>query len=620
MLLLDKLKSIYQYISYMGYSWFFFRLKYEILKKINYFDYINNKILKKVNNVSRGLHIYENISLVNKEYISDSSFIEKANNAIDNKIYSFSNEYLDYSDGLKINWHKNPKTKVSSNSNIFWNKLPDFGKYGDIKLIWEASRFPQIYFFINAYSITKDKKYAESCVYQIIDWINNNSFPYGVNYKCGQEITFRILNWIVVLEYFDDFISEVNKKLIVENIYISLLRINANIDYAAKSVKNNHSISEAAGLFIGGLLFPQYKESKKLQKKGLKYLLKETEYQVYKDGSYIQHSFTYQRLALDVLSFVILVAKKKNYVLPKAILDRHFKMIFFLNSFIQDSGKLPNYGSNDGANLFPLSSNDYKDFKPNLNFAILLNNKKKLFSDSYSIANFFNINLNENIEDLTKEISFKDGGYYILKNKDVFSFIRCHSYRHRPASNDMFHLDIWYKGQNLFCDTGSFSYNTEKTFKNNFIGTIGHNTILINGSNQMTQVLNFGWSNWTKAECINSDSNNFLGKNYAYKEKFGIIQEREVSLEKNTITVIDSIKNIKSMTSIKQIWNTKYHVEIIDKYTLKINGYIVFSNVELKVETSYISEYYNSYFEGNRIIFYIDTDKDIEIKTVMEFK
>ncbi len=604
----------------MGYSWFFFRLKYEILKKINYFDYINNKILKKVNNVSRGLHIYENISLVNKEYISDSSFIEKANNAIDNKIYSFSNEYLDYSDGLKINWHKNPKTKVSSNSNIFWNKLPDFGKYGDIKLIWEASRFPQIYFFINAYSITKDKKYAESCVYQIIDWINNNSFPYGVNYKCGQEITFRILNWIVVLEYFDDFISEVNKKLIVENIYISLLRINANIDYAAKSVKNNHSISEAAGLFIGGLLFPQYKESKKLQKKGLKYLLKETEYQVYKDGSYIQHSFTYQRLALDVLSFVILVAKKKNYVLPKAILDRHFKMIFFLNSFIQDSGKLPNYGSNDGANLFPLSSNDYKDFKPNLNFAILLNNKKKLFSDSYSIANFFNINLNENIEDLTKEISFKDGGYYILKNKDVFSFIRCHSYRHRPASNDMFHLDIWYKGQNLFCDTGSFSYNTEKTFKNNFIGTIGHNTILINGSNQMTQVLNFGWSNWTKAECINSDSNNFLGKNYAYKEKFGIIQEREVSLEKNTITVIDSIKNIKSMTSIKQIWNTKYHVEIIDKYTLKINGYIVFSNVELKVETSYISEYYNSYFEGNRIIFYIDTDKDIEIKTVMEFK
>ena len=32
----------------MGFDWFVFRVKYELLKKINYFDKVNDKILQKV--------------------------------------------------------------------------------------------------------------------------------------------------------------------------------------------------------------------------------------------------------------------------------------------------------------------------------------------------------------------------------------------------------------------------------------------------------------------------------------------------------------------------------------------------------------------------------------------
>lgn len=48
MSLLNKAKPIYEYIKLMGFDWFVFRVKYELLKKINYFDKVNNKILKKV--------------------------------------------------------------------------------------------------------------------------------------------------------------------------------------------------------------------------------------------------------------------------------------------------------------------------------------------------------------------------------------------------------------------------------------------------------------------------------------------------------------------------------------------------------------------------------------------
>ncbi len=601
---LNKLKSIIEYIYLMGFRWFVFRVKYELLKKINYFDKVNKDILQKIDTANIKLFNYEKVSLINANFKGDSSFIKKADEAINGNIFAFSNEYFDYSENNKINWQMNPISKVKANNSLSWNNLPDFGEYGDIKLIWEASRFPQVYFFINAYAVTKDEKYAYSCITQIIDWIDTNPYPNGVNYKCGQEISFRIFAWINALEYFSSYLSKDDESKIVENIYISWLRVDANIDYAAKSVKNNHSISEAGGLFIVGLLFPQFKESKRLVDKGLKYLLKETSYQVYSDGSYIQHSFTYQRLALDLLSFIFLIADKKQFKIPNILKEHHNKMILFLNSFIQENGWLPNYGSNDGANLFPIDSSDYRDFRTSLNFAM-----------GKSI--FFDIEQKENV--IVKNIEFNDGGYYILKNSNIFSFIRCHSYKDRPASNDMFHLDVWYKGQNIFCDAGSYSYNTNKEFKNNFIGVIGHNTIMLNNTNQMKQVLNFGYSNWTNVKKIEFDETLFLGENYAYKKEFNIIQTRSVNLDTNKLIVIDNITNISTQINIKQVWNTKFKVEVIDKYSLKVDNCIMTSNIPYKIEKSYISDYYNSYVIGTKIVFEIDTTKDFKIDTKMEF-
>ena len=603
----------------MGLDWLLFRIKYLYLQKSHYFDKINIKIIHKSETVGIEKFKLPKIDWINSDFKGSPALLEKADHAIKGEIFSFSHEYLNYRENGKINWNMNPVSKEKANSDLNWNQLPDFGKYGDIKLIWEASRFPHIYYFINAYASTKDEKYAKACLNQIIDWIDNNPYPKGVNYKCGQEITFRIIAWMTAIDYFRDFLSEEDEITIVKNIYLSILRVDANIDYAARAVKNNHSLSESIGLILFGLHFKQFNESEKLLKKGIRYLLKETAYQVYADGSYIQHSFTYQRLALDILSFVIMISEKKGLVLPVEIKERHQQMIHFLNAFIQENGWLPNYGSNDGANLFPVSNDNYRDFRSSLNFAQVVNSKSKLFDGHSALLDLFGLKMDTQTS-LKKDIAFNDGGYYILKNDHIFSFTRCHTYRDRPASNDMLHLDIWYEGKNIFCDTGSYSYNTDKNFKNNFIGVLGHNTIMINNTNQMQQVLNFGYSNWTKAKCIKFDTNRFVGINTAYQKEFGIIHERTIALENNKLKIVDDLKDISSKTDIKQIWNTKYDVEVINTTTLRIENCIISSNVKYKIEESYISDYYNSYVLGKRIIFEIEADDDSKIITTMEFK
>lgn len=616
--LLTKLKEIYQYSRLMGMEWFLFRLTYELKKRRGYFEKKNSEIVQKVANADPSKFYYDHMSLVNPNYTPEKVDLAKANNALDSKIFSFSHEYLDYNIDGKMAWNYSPKTKVFASADQEWNTIPDFGELGDIKLVWEASRFPQVYFFIDAYAKSKEVKYAYACLEQIEGWIDANPYPLGVNYKCGQEITFRIFAWIVALEYFDDFIERRLEKKIVENIYVSLLRVDINIDYAAKSVKNNHSISEASGLLLGGLLFPQFEESKMFVDKGMKYLQKELAYQVYEDGSYIQSSFTYERLALDVLSFVILVCQKAGFALPQTVKEKHRLMMEFLNSMIQANGYLPNYGSNDGAYLFPVSEYGYRDFRPSLNFASVVNSGKILDQTSLSIVELFGCSY-DGIGKLEKNTKFDDGGYYLLKNKDLFLFTRCHSYRDRPAQNDMLHLDVWYRGQNIFCDAGSFSYNTDKDFKNNFIGVPGHNTIMINNTNQMEQVLNFGWSNWTRSKLLVFSETGFEGEHYGYQNKFSIVHKRKILLDGSRVKVIDTIEGIQKQTDVKQIWNTLSDVIVIDEYSCKVDNCIVSSSVPYSIEKCYISEYYNSYKEGSRISFQATTDKNIIIETIMEF-
>ncbi len=276
----SKVIASFRYISRMGLKWTLFRLKYVFRRKTGYFDRKNRQILKAVK-FAKDSDCFKDIKLptdiCSKDFKGDHSFIEKADNAIKGRLFAFSHSYYGYStqgrekrfmvDGRlsmetlepstinnelstkKNDWHYNPVSGVSSPNDVPWNKLPDFGSYGDIKNIWEASRFPQVYFFINAYSKTKDQKYANACINQIIDWCEENPFPYGVNFKCGQEIAFRLFSWFVALDYFSaienngEFLCNENlfrsgASPVLENIYTSLLRIDANIDFAAESVKS----------------------------------------------------------------------------------------------------------------------------------------------------------------------------------------------------------------------------------------------------------------------------------------------------------------------------------------------------------------------------------------------
>lgn len=617
-----KILPIFAYLRLMGLRWTFFRIFYEFKRKIGFFDFTNKLILSRINkkSVDRIITLtdFPKLKICNQVLNDSTELLELADHARNGKLFCFGHEFLEYFDnGNSYCWNMNPVTKAKAPVNVPWNRLPDFGDYGDIKLIWECSRFPQVYYFITAYSVTKNQKYAESCVELLVDWCCQNIFPNGPNYKCGQEISFRLFSWFVAVDYFEEYISRYQKEKILKNIYLSLLRIESNIDYAAKSVKNNHSISEAAGLFVGGLLYPEFPESDRFKTKGLKYLLRETEYQIYDDGSYIQHSMIYERLALDVLSFVIFIANKSEFEIPEKIIARQKKMVRFLYAFVQADGRVPNYGSNDGAHLFPIPGSHYLDFRPSLNFASAVSEGQVIFDKGKELVHFFNVPINgkTNIEKINQ---FKDGGYYIFKDDYFFGFIRAHTYTERPGQSDMFHLDVWFKGENVFCDSGTYSYNSGFENLSDFKGVVGHNTVQINNSDQMVKVGPFGWAEWVKTTKPVFSDDLFECEHSGYEKRFGIKHRRKIIFQ-HGFFVEDSFKGVKNEANIKQIWNTEYEVEQIDLNTFNIGGLIkIKSNSHGHIENGYVSRYYNSYETTSRIVFEISTKTDTSIATKIE--
>lgn len=374
-----KINIIIKIINEYGISWCFYRILY--LLKIKFLNINKNswKFFERKTDI-KNLNIFDidikslEKFLGNLEIKYKNEIIDRANKAVNGKIYAFSKNILDYGNPMK--WNFNPITQKETNKNKMWFEIPDFNnEIGDIKLIWEPSRFCHLYLFSRAYIISKDIKYYKAFSEQIKQWNINNKYPYGANYKCGQESAIRMINILMNYTVFKNYnlISEedtINVQEIVKGSYRKLL---SNFFYAEKCVKNNHTISELIGLIIGAWCENNNKRIKKYYNK----LVKQLEIQFKEDGGYIQYSFNYQRLVFQLLEILFKIENKINVRIENKMKQLIYKSVIQLYQLQSSNGNLPNYGSNDGALIVPVTCADYRDFSSTIRHIICFYKKQK---------------------------------------------------------------------------------------------------------------------------------------------------------------------------------------------------------------------------------------------------
>ncbi len=125
----------------------------------------------------------------------------------------------------------NPLTGVESRKDDKWYQIPDFdAELGDIKVVWEASRFTHFFYFVRAYLLTDDKKYYDAFSIQLEDWLESNPYPYGANFKCGQECTLRMVNALMAYTVFKDcgIISKDDQENVTKLVEVSYRKVLSN--------------------------------------------------------------------------------------------------------------------------------------------------------------------------------------------------------------------------------------------------------------------------------------------------------------------------------------------------------------------------------------------------------
>ncbi|MDB5273819.1 MAG: heparinase [Chitinophagaceae bacterium] len=510
---MNKLTQLYQIWKNMGTRYLVFRAKYEWRRRTGklkktfpvHADTLRFASLDDWRTSSTTHFFFEGRDAVLLPREITPALKERADRVLAGEILFFSHQWKKVKD-----WHTHPVSGYVYDKTLHWSAIADIDPVaGDIKYVWEKARFSFVLDVVR-YDYHSGENHGEWIVTQILSWIQDNPLNQGPHYRCSQETSLRIMNWMFALHFYkySNCLTEERWQLIHNAIYRQLEHVFDNIEFSRIAVRNNHAISECLALYLGGLLFPFYPASKKWKVLGKRWLQEEITYQVYTDGTYLQFSMNYHRVALQLMSWAIRLSELNKEELSEGVYSRARKSLHFLHACQeQTTGQLPNYGNNDGAWFFPLSDTAFRDYRPLLNTASLILDKKNLYPQSGSWLEDaawygFDVRRRERataatIEKNTTEL-FKRGGYFVHQDALSLTMMRCGAYKDRPGQADNMHLDIWIKGENILRDAGSYLYNTDEQTIRYFAGTRGHNTVMLGDHDQMLKGPRFIWWYWTK--------------------------------------------------------------------------------------------------------------------------
>jgi hypothetical protein len=409
--------------------------------------------------------------------------------------------------GFPPKWHTNALTGEQTPCNRHWSQIDDFA-HGDIKVIWEPNRFAFAYALVRAYWRSEDERYPELFWRAVEDWYEQNPPQRGANWKCGQEISFRLMAWCTGLYGFLDSPATNPGRLamLIQMIALSARRIEAHVGYAL-SQKNNHGISEGMGLWTAGLLFPELRSAARWQETGRQILEDQGQALIYSDGSFAQNSVNYHRLVLHDLLWSLRLGELHDLTFSSTLRDRVARACDWLYQIQElSTGRVPNYGPNDGALILPLNNCDYPDYRPVVQAVRYLTRGSRSYEegawDEDLLWLFGPRALNAPLDKPPQnDFAAIVGGYYTLRAREGLAFTRCATFRHRPGQADALHLDLWWKGQNIALDAGTYSYNAPPPWNGPLAHTQYHNTVTVDGLDQMERAGRFLWLPWLHGRC-----------------------------------------------------------------------------------------------------------------------
>ena len=403
----------------------------------------------------------------------------------------------------------------------------------DIKYVWEPARFEWAIQLGKAYYFSNDEKYAGAFWQFYEEFRQANPPNSGLNWTSAQEVALRLIALVICAHLLKDSPASSDRRMsaLVISIADHATRIPPTLSYA-KAQNNNHLLSEALGLYTAGIFLPDHPNASKWREQGLHYFNQVIRSQISEDGTYVQHSTNYHRLLLMEALWMQLLLEKDNLILEDAVLNKLAAATQWLAVRLDNtSGHVPNLGHNDGSHVLPFTNMDFQDYRPIVQAASRAFLARPALPPGPwdDLCLWLDLPVNPMTSDQFPSTQALD--HLILRdnieNRQGWAALRAATFTSRPAHADQLHVDIWHKGMNFAMDAGTFKYNAPPPWENALAATRVHNTIVVDGQDQMTRAGKFLWLDWAQARVEQLTPDSITAIHFGY-QRLGVLHRRKL--------------------------------------------------------------------------------------------
>jgi hypothetical protein len=323
-----------------------------------------------------------------------------------------------------------------------------------------------------AYKLTGDELYPKTFEKQLCDWIRKCPPPSNISERSPHwrlmEAALRMrVSWIPSFAIFlkSKHFSPEARMVMLRSMYdharfLSLFK-----------TKLNHLLREINGLACVSVYFPEFREAQEWLDIALNRLEGEVLVQINPDGSHVEVSTGYQWLVLDELEAAYDLLKIHGSS-PLAetlgtILEKMYELLVYV---IRPDGTFPEI--NDG----------FLRWKHHR----MIEAAKKFERSDFLFVGSDGM---EGTNPVQCSKAFENAGWYVMRSSwsaDAgYLFFDAGPHGGHHGHEDKLSIEVFAYGQSFIVDSGSYTYEKEDPYRAYFVGSQGHNTVLVNGLSQM---------------------------------------------------------------------------------------------------------------------------------------
>lgn len=425
----------------------------------------------------------------------------------------------------------------------------DHAETGDCKWAWEPSRHQHLVVLGRAYRLTGDTRYAAAVVEHIESWITQCPIGMGMQWRSPLELAIRLINWAWALALIEPsgVVKAETGKRILAVVFEHLRDISRK--YSRFSSANNHTIGEAAGVYVATAYWPQLIGAARLRDEAKAILVQEMSSQVLNDGVHAELAVGYHLFVLQFFTLAALAGRHIGDEFPRAYWQRLETMYGYVAALLE-GGAPPRFNDCDDGYVLNLGRGPGA-------FADWLAAGARLFGrtdfvhigDRESETAYWLLGHDESTAKLTsteadrlQPIAFKDAGIYLLQSGRRsaddrisltfdcgalgFGSIAAHGHA------DALSITLRIGGRDILIDPGTYDYFTHRQWRDYFRSTRAHNTIVVNDRDQSEPLGLFNWGRRAKARCLRFETRGDLsiveGEHDGYRATHGVTHRRSV--------------------------------------------------------------------------------------------